>query len=100
MEKLVEGDENSINRNNKENITINKSDKEISNKEKNNQIKNINNSSSSLNEIKTNPELYINNDENIFLEEKTISSQEDYLYEYENNNKFCECFFFGFFYNR
>ena len=97
MEKLVEGDENSINRNNKENITINKSDKEISNKEKNNQIKNINNSSSSLNEIKTNPELYINNDENIFLEEKTISSQEDYLYEYENNNKFCECFFLASF---
>ena len=65
MEKLEEGDENSINRNNKENITINNSDKKISNQEKNNQIKNIDNSSSSLNEIKTNPELYINNDENI-----------------------------------
>ena len=82
---------------NKKNISINNNIQEPSKPEKDkNQISIKDHPPNSLNEIQKPPVIYINNDENIFLKEKSISSQEDSLYEYVHN-KFCECFFLASF---
>ena len=71
--------------------TINNNDKVIKKKEKNkNQILSTETTSNSNSEITNFHNLYLNSDENCFLQEQIISLSEENKYNYE---KFCECFF-------
>jgi hypothetical protein len=76
---------------NKKFITINNNDKVIQKQEKSKkQILNIETPPNPSSITRKSQELYLNTNENIFLEEKIISPSEEKKYD---TDKFCECFF-------
>ncbi len=80
---------------NKKFITINNNDKVIQKQEKSKkQILNIETPPNPSSITRKSQELYLNTNENIFLEEKIISPSEEKKYD---TDKFCECFFLASF---